>query len=85
VPASCFGESKIEEQLERATERANKLTEKQIDADAEDVNRVIRRRRDALAWTSSHRLLRQPVGLEGRATGRILAAAPPIQVGRAAG
>ena len=31
-----LGESKIEEQLEKATERANKLIEKQIDADADE-------------------------------------------------
>ena len=36
-----LGESKIEEQLERATQRANKLIEKQIDADAEDLKREI--------------------------------------------
>jgi hypothetical protein len=36
-----LGESKIEEQLERATERANKLIEKQIDADADDLKREI--------------------------------------------
>jgi uncharacterized membrane protein len=37
-----LGESKIEEQLERATERANKLIEKQIDADAEDLKREMK-------------------------------------------
>jgi uncharacterized membrane protein len=36
-----IGESKIEEQLERATERANKLIEKQIDADADELEREI--------------------------------------------
>ena len=36
-----LGESKIEEQLERATKRANKLIEKQIDADADDLRREI--------------------------------------------
>jgi uncharacterized membrane protein len=36
-----LGESKIEEQLERATKRANKLIEKQIDAEAEDLKREI--------------------------------------------
>ena len=36
-----LGESKIEEQLEEATKRANKLIEKQIDADADDLKREI--------------------------------------------
>jgi uncharacterized membrane protein len=36
-----LGESKIEEQLERATQRANKLIEKQIDADADQLRREI--------------------------------------------
>jgi uncharacterized membrane protein len=36
-----LGESKIEEQLEKATKRANKLIEKQIDADAEELKREI--------------------------------------------
>ena len=36
-----LGESKIEEQLEQATKRANKLIEKQIDADADDLKREI--------------------------------------------
>ncbi len=36
-----IGESKIEEQLEKATQRANKLIEKQIDADADDLKREI--------------------------------------------
>jgi uncharacterized membrane protein len=36
-----LGESKIEEQLEKATARANKLIEKQIDADADDLKREI--------------------------------------------
>jgi uncharacterized membrane protein len=36
-----IGESKIEEQLEQATKRANKLIEKQIDADAEELKREI--------------------------------------------
>jgi hypothetical protein len=35
------GESRIEEQLERATKRANKLIEKQIDADADELKREI--------------------------------------------
>ena len=35
------GESKIEEQLEQATKRANKLIEKQIDADADEFKRDI--------------------------------------------
>jgi hypothetical protein len=34
-----IGESKIEEQLEQATKRANKLIEKQIDADADELKR----------------------------------------------
>jgi len=36
-----LGESKIEEQLEKAMKRANKLIEKQVDADAEDLKREI--------------------------------------------
>ncbi len=36
-----IGESKIEEQLEKATQRAVKLIEKQIDADAEELKREI--------------------------------------------
>jgi uncharacterized membrane protein len=36
-----LGESKIEEQLEQATKRANKLIEKQIDADADELKREI--------------------------------------------
>jgi uncharacterized membrane protein len=36
-----IGESKIEEQLEKATKRANKLIEKQIDADADELEREI--------------------------------------------
>ena len=36
-----IGESKIEEQLEKATARANKLIEKQIDADADELRREI--------------------------------------------
>ena len=36
-----IGESKIEEQLEKAMTRANKLIEKQIDADAEELEREI--------------------------------------------
>lgn len=36
-----LGESKIEEQLEKATQRANKLIEKQIDADADELEREI--------------------------------------------
>ena len=36
-----IGESKIEEQLEQATKRANKLIEKQIDADADELKREI--------------------------------------------
>ena len=46
-----LGESKIEEQLERATQRANKLIEKQIAADADDLRREI----DAAA--AGHRVL----------------------------
>ena len=34
-----LGESKIEEQLEKATKRANKLIEKQVDANAEEFKR----------------------------------------------
>ena len=36
-----IGESKIEEQLEKALARANKLIEKQMDADAEELKREI--------------------------------------------
>ncbi len=36
-----IGESKIEEQLEKAMTRANKLIEKQIDADADELEREI--------------------------------------------
>ena len=36
-----IGESKIEEQLEKAMMRANKLIEKQMDADAEELKREI--------------------------------------------
>ena len=36
-----LGESKIQEQLEKAVRRANKLIEKQIDADADELEREI--------------------------------------------
>ena len=36
-----LGESKIEEQLEKAMTRANKLIEKQLDADADELEREI--------------------------------------------
>ena len=36
-----LGESKIEEQLEKAVRRANKLIEKQVDADADELEREI--------------------------------------------
>ena len=36
-----IGESKIEEELEKATKRANKLIEKELDADADAVKREI--------------------------------------------
>ena len=36
-----LGESKIEEQLEKAMTRANKLIEKQVDADADELRREI--------------------------------------------
>ena len=36
-----LGESKIEEQLEKALKRANKLIEKQMEADAEELEREI--------------------------------------------
>ena len=36
-----LGESKIEEQLEKAMRRANKLIEKQLDADAKELEREI--------------------------------------------
>ena len=37
-----LGESKIEEQLEKATKRANKLIEKQMDADHDELQREIK-------------------------------------------
>jgi len=36
-----LGESKIEEQLEQATKRANRLIEKQVEGDADDLKREI--------------------------------------------
>jgi uncharacterized membrane protein len=36
-----LGESKIEEQLEKAVTRANKVIEKQVDADADELKREI--------------------------------------------
>jgi hypothetical protein len=36
-----FGESKIQEQLEKALTRATKITEKQLDADAGELEREI--------------------------------------------
>ncbi len=36
-----IGESRIEEQLEKATRRAKKRLEKQVDAEAEDLKREI--------------------------------------------
>ena len=36
-----LGESKIEEQLQKAMTRANKLVEKQVDADADEFKRVV--------------------------------------------
>ena len=36
-----LGESKIEEQLEKAVTRSNKLIEKQVDADADELKREI--------------------------------------------
>jgi len=36
-----LGESKIDEQLEKAMTRANKLLEKQVDADPEELRREI--------------------------------------------
>ena len=36
-----LGESKIEEQLEKATKRANKLIEKELEADADELEREI--------------------------------------------
>ena len=46
-----LGESKIEEQLEKAARRAKKLIEKQIEADADELKREI----DAAA--AGHRML----------------------------
>ena len=45
-----IGESKIEEQLEKALARSNKLIEKQVDADAEELQREI----DAAAKEDAH-------------------------------
>jgi hypothetical protein len=36
-----LGESKIEEQPEQATKRANQLIDKQVDADADELEREI--------------------------------------------
>ena len=36
-----IGESKIDEQIERATKRAKKVIEKQIDADADELKREV--------------------------------------------
>jgi hypothetical protein len=36
-----LGESKLEEQLEKALTRANKLIEKEVDADADELKREI--------------------------------------------
>ena len=36
-----LGESKIEEELEKALARSNKLIEKQVDADADELEREI--------------------------------------------
>ena len=36
-----LGESKIEEQLEKAVTRANKLIEKEVDGDADELEREI--------------------------------------------
>ena len=36
-----IAESKIQEQLEKATTRANKLIEKQVDADADEFKRDV--------------------------------------------
>ena len=36
-----IGESKLEEQLEKALARANKVIEKEIDADADELKREI--------------------------------------------
>jgi hypothetical protein len=44
-----IGESKLEEQLEKAMTRANKLIEKQVDADAKELKREI----DAAAQTDT--------------------------------
>jgi uncharacterized membrane protein len=44
-----LGESKIEEQLAQATRRANKLIEKEVDAEADDFKREIKAPRPDLA------------------------------------
>lgn len=36
-----IGESKVEEQIEKAVKRAKKTIEKQIDADAEELKRAV--------------------------------------------
>ncbi len=46
-----LGQSKIEEQLERATKRANKLIEKQLDADADEFEREIKAAKEEGAAT----------------------------------
>ena len=54
-----FGESRIEEQLEKALTRANKLIEKQVNADADELEREI----DAAAKRAPRALSPSAVGL----------------------
>lgn len=61
-----LGESKIEEQLERATKRANKLIEKQIEADADELEREIK----AAATERAARPERPVPSARGRQPGR---------------
>jgi hypothetical protein len=60
-----LGESKIEEQLEKATKRANKLIEKQIEADADEVEREI-----GVARRNAPRPERRAPSARGRRPGR---------------
>ena len=45
-----IGESKIEEQLEKAMKRATKLIEKQMEADADEFEREIEAGRARRGW-----------------------------------
>ena len=65
-----IGESKIEEQLEKAMTRANKLIEKQVDADADELKREI----DAAARADGRGQTVIPLLLAFRGLARALAA-----------